>query len=851
MCTKVACAVYDMSNTLLARASWRFFTRHPWQLWLTLLSIALGTAVIIAVDLANQSAGQSFRASVNALSGTMTHEITAVRGNVPDDFYRQLRVEWGYRESAPVVEVAIEKEGLQATLLGIDPFAAPLQQAAGVDIDAEEVRQLLTEPGARVRISDELWVADIATVQGLAPNCPPIPSPSPARGEGSKTEDGRTSCPFPPCGGRLGWGECSASGLTKIQLKLTDEQAAELQARLPPALKLESFAARQQVFTQMTQAFSTNLLAMSLLAMLVGAFLVYNTMTFSVLQRRQAFAIGRMVGVTGGQLFRHLLLEALVLGVVGSVLGVLLGVLLGQGLLVLVTQTISDLYVSVRATDLLLTPVVLLKGVGITLLAVLVATLAPAWEAAQVSPVQVQRQSTLEQGNQRRGTGLAVAGVVLMLASAGLIGYSGKQLVTGFFGLFLLIVGYSLCVPLVLRMALHGLQRLRLHLLLRMAIRGVQASLSRTSLAIIALTVAVSATVGVSIMIGSFRASVAEWLEMTLASDVYVSATSQEASRVDGSLHPDWLARVQALEGVEAVSTGRTTRLTVEDFPMPVLVLQPSRYSGRGFAFLEGDAAAIWQRFLAGEGLLVSEPFAYHRGKRRGDTVQVTTEVAGKVNLPVLGVFRDYSATQGMVVLPRGLYERYWADRGISSIGIQAAAGADVAALKRQLQTWAGELQQAGQPLVVRSNQDIREFSLQVFDRTFAITNVLRLLVIIVAFVGVFSALMALFLEKGREFAILRATGFTPQQLQRLVLGQAALIGLLAGLLSLPLGWLLSVVLIEIINQRSFGWTMQTHVFALVPLQAVALALVAALLASIYPVRRIGRASVREGLDAR
>jgi putative ABC transport system permease protein len=438
-----------------------------------------------------------------------------------------------------------------------------------------------------------------------------------------------------------------------------------------------------------------------------------------------------------------------------------------------------------------------------------------------------------------------------MLASAALITFSGKQLVAGFIGLFLLIVGYSLLVPLVLRVALRGMQRVRMGLLPRMAVRGVQASLSRTSLAIIALTVAVSATVGVSIMIGSFRTSVAEWLEMTLASDLYVSATTQEASRVEGSLHPAWLARVQGLAGVKAVSTGRTARLTVENFPMPALVLQPSSHSGRGFAFMAGDAEAIWQRFLDGNGVLVSEPFAYHRGKKAGDMVQVVTELAGTVRLPILGVFQDYSATQGMVVLPRSLYERYWADRGISSLGVQVAAGADVASIKRQLQAWAGELQQVGQPLVVRSNQDIREFSLQVFDRTFAITNVLRLLVIIVAFVGVFSALMALFLEKGREFAILRATGFTPQQLQRLILGQAGLIGLLAGLLALPLGWLLSVVLIEIINQRSFGWTMQTHLFAFVPLQAVALALVAALLASIYPVRRMGKASVREGLDAR
>ncbi len=801
-----------MSNTLLVRASWRFFTRHPWQLWLTLLSIALGTAVILAVDLANQSAGQSFKQSVNALSGAMTHEITAVRGKVPDDFYRQLRVEWGYREAAPVVETRVVRDGVETTVLGIDPFAAPLQQAAGTVVSSEAVTRLLTEPGAMVEARAGLLVADIATTQGAVP------------------------------------------GLTSIQLKLTEVQAADLQARLPASLKLESFASRQQVFAQMTQAFSTNLMAMSLLAMLVGAFLVYNTMTFSVLQRRQSFAIARMVGVTGGQLFRHLLLEALVLGVIGSACGVVLGVLLGQGLLVLVTQTISDLYVSVRATDLLLTPVLLLKGVGITLLAVLLATLAPALEAARVSPVQVQRQSTLEQAGQRAGAGLALLGIALMLVSAGLIAFSGKQLLVGFVGLFLLIVGYGLIVPLVLRWALTGLQRVRVlqaSLLWRMAVRGVQASLSRTSLAIIALTVAVSATVGVSIMIGSFRTSVADWLEMTLSSDLYVSATSPEASRVEGVLNPAWLARVQALPGVKAVSTGRTARLTVDAFPIPVLVLQPSSHSGRGFAFMEGDAAAIWQRFLAGEGVLVSEPFAYREGKRRGDTVQVTSELAGNVTLPVLGVFQDYSATQGMLVLPRALYERYWADRGISSIGIQVAQGADVAVIQRQLQAWAGELQQVGQPLRVRSNQDIREISLQVFDRTFVITNVLRVLVILVAFVGVFSALMALFLEKGREFAILRATGFTPQQLQRLVMGQAALIGLLAGLLALPLGWLMSVVLIDIINQRSFGWTMQTHLFAFVPLQAVALALTAALLASVYPVRRIGQASVREGLDGR
>lgn len=826
---------------LLLRSSWRFFTRHPSQLWLTLLSIALGTAVMIAVDLATHSAAQSFQQSVNSLSSPMTHSLKAVHGRIPDAFYQQLRVDWGYRASLPEFELPLTIQGVHYSLLGLDPFAAALPASSLGSLDKGVLTRLLTEAdsliaptqsglqlgqvieaGERrfkiIALADlarsDLLFADIATVQG------------------------------------------NSTGLTSIQLKLSDTEAQALQARLPAELKLESFANQQAVFGQMTGAFSTNLLAMSLLAILVGAFLVYNTMTFSVLQRRQSFAIARMLGVTAGQLFRNLFIEACILGLIGSALGVLLGVFLGQGLLVLVTQTISDLYVTVSPTDLLITPAIAAKGVGITLGAVLLATLAPALEAARVAPVQVQRRSSLEQSNQSLSAKLALAGVVLILSSTLLISSSGKQLVLGFTGLFLLILGYSLLIPWVLRQLLKLLQQFssqfaRAQLLVSMAVRSLEASLSRTSLAIIALTVAVSATIGVSMMIGSFRSSVADWLQITLPSDLYVSALSEDGARVEGSLQPIWLERVQTLPELASFSTGLSTRLTVEGMPLPTLVLQPGAHSQGGFEFLQNTPPTAWQRFEKGEGVLVSEPFAYHYNRAAGGSLELATETAGLVNLPILGVFRDYSATQGMLVLPRQLYERYWAERSISSIGLTLKQGANPAAVKEKLKAWAQELQPANQALVIRSNTEIRANSLQVFDRTFAITHVLRVLVLIVAFVGVFSALMALFLEKGREFAILRSTGFTPKQVQVLVLSQASLLGLLAGILALPLGWLMSVVLIDIINQRSFGWTMHTYFFASIPLQAIVLAVVAALLASLYPVRRIGRLSIREGLYGR
>lgn len=826
---------------LLLRSSWRFFTRHPWQLWLTLLSIALGTAVMIAVDLATHSAAQSFQQSVNSLSSPMTHSLKAVHGRIPDTFYQQLRVDWGYRASLPEVELPLTIQGVHYSLLGLDPFAAALPASSLGSLDAGVLTRLLTEAGSLIAptqsglqlgqvieagernfkiiaLTDlarsDLLLADIATVQG------------------------------------------NSTGLSRIQLKLTDAEAQTLQARLPPDLKLESFANQQAVFGQMTGAFSINLLAMSLLAILVGAFLVYNTMTFSVLQRRQSFAIARMLGVTAGQLFRNLFIEACILGLIGSALGVLLGVFLGQGLLVLVTQTISDLYVTVSPTDLLITPAIAAKAVGITLAAVLLATLAPALEAARVAPVQVQRRSSLEQSNQTWSAKLALVGLVLILSSALLTSSSGKQLVLGFTGLFLLILGYSLLLPWVLRKLLKLLQSFsvkfaRAQLLVSMALRSLEASLSRTSLAIIALTVAVSATIGVSMMIGSFRSSVADWLQMTLPSDLYISTLSEGGSRVEGSLQPIWLERVQALPELASFNTGLSTRLTVEGIPLPTLVLQPGAHSQGGFEFLQNTSATAWQRFEQGEGVLVSEPFAYHYNRAAGASLELATETAGLVNLPILGVFRDYSATQGMLVLSRKLYERYWAERRISSIGLTLKQGTNPDLVKEKLKVWANDLQPANQALVIRSNTEIRANSLQVFDRTFAITQVLRVLVLIVAFVGVFSALMALFLEKGREFAILRSTGFTPKQVQVLVLSQAALLGMLAGILALPLGWLMSVVLIDIINQRSFGWTMHTYFFASIPLQAILLAVIAALLASLYPVLRIGQLSIREGLYGR
>jgi putative ABC transport system permease protein len=254
--------------------------------------------------------------------------------------------------------------------------------------------------------------------------------------------------------------------------------------------------------------------------------------------------------------------------------------------------------------------------------------------------------------------------------------------------------------------------------------------------------------------------------------------------------------------------------------------------------FKSGNPAQIWEDFQSGEAVIVSEPYAFHQGLRVGDSIQLHTE-SGQRNFRVAGIYYDYSSGRGVVIVSRDAYLRFWNDDGISSASLHVAPGQDINALIDQLYLAAGDQQE----LRIRSNQGLREASLEVFDRSFAITSVMRVLAMVVAFVGVLSALMALQLERGRELGTLRAMGFTPSQVWRVVTSQTGIMGLLAGTLAVPVGLVLAAGLVFVVNQRSFGWSMDLQLFPMVLMEAVVLAVGAAVLAGVYPALRMAASS--------
>lgn len=262
--------------------------------------------------------------------------------------------------------------------------------------------------------------------------------------------------------------------------------------------------------------------------------------------------------------------------------------------------------------------------------------------------------------------------------------------------------------------------------------------------------------------------------------------------------------------------------------------MAPKSYAG--FEFLGGDPGTIWPAFDAGEGVLISDPYAYRQDLSRGDSLTLPT-IHGERDFTVLAIYRDYSSDQGVVTLSRAAYVKYWQDEAITSLGIYLEPDADNGTVIDALTRTAAD----HQALLIRSTQEIREWSLKVFDRTFVITDVLYWLAMIVAFVGVLGAVLALSLERGKELAILRALGMTRAQVASLVAIQCGTVGLLAGLLALPVGMLSGWLLIHVINRRAFGWQIDMAVAGDTLVAALTIAILTALLASLYPAWRVTR----------
>jgi len=856
-----------MKPSPLTLIALRHSTKHPVQSLLLILGIALGVAMIVAIDLANGSAKQAFALSTDAIAGKTTHQITAAPTDLPSTLYRDLRLKLGLRNIAPIVSGLVllpQADKLPLQLLGVDPFAeAPFRNYLGDgagNLSFNALTQLLIQPNTilmptslaaqyGLKAGDSLDLV----ISGQSKTVKIVGLLNPGDSWSQRALSGLLLCDLSTAQELLN----KTGHLSRIDLILPTDpslesvEIAKITAVLPPNAQLQRANLRSQTINQMTAAFELNLSALSFLALIVGMFLIYNTISFSVVQRRPILGTLRCLGVTRRELFGLVLTEALVLSALGATIGLGLGVLLGRGLVGLVTQTINDLFFTVTVQNVDLSPLTLYKGFMAGLVAGLVAAFIPALEAMTVPPNSALKRSMGEDRLQQLLPIITTLGLLSMSFGGLLLWLITAYLAVSFVAVTFILVGAAFLTPLITQTLIRLFTPITHYffgVIGLMAARDITRALSRTSVTIAALMLSVTVIIGVSVMVDSFRSTVIAWLDDILAADIYVSPVG-EGRRVQAALDPALITAMQQLDGVQTMSLLQETRaFSPEHGEVEVRASSPQpNEPRRRFLWAIGTSAEVFAALEQGD-MMVSEVFA-RRLKlplNQPSTLNLRTD-KGVQPFRIVAIFYDYTLPEvGYVAMRLTTYQRYWQDRNISNLGLyltlELAPQADL--ITEQLRAdFAGKY-----ALTISSDRGIKQGALEVFDRTFTITAALRLLATVVAFIGVLSALMSLQLERTRELGTLRANGMSLPQLWGKTLLETGLMGFTAGLMAMPVGLVLAVILIYVINLRSFGWTLQLYLTPSIFVTAMFVAISAALLAAIYPVIRLSRMEIAAAL---
>jgi putative ABC transport system permease protein len=792
--------------------------RHdPLRTALTILAVALGVAVVVAIDLAGDAATGSFRSSMTTLTGKTDLEIRA-NGGIDEAWIGRLDALPSDVRFSPVMEARVEAGTAGSVpLYGFDLAGAPEDAA----IISEALAKRL-----EIRVGQDLGLAigrykvarivDAGPAEFLAIDL----------------------AAFEKAIGRYGKLDRIDVTVGSTENFATVERA--IRKLLPRAYLLDKPGVRNEENQRMLRAFRWNLRVLSYISLVVGAFLIYNTISISVVRRRAEIGILRALGAGRGALMALFMAEALLLGLAGAALGVVLGRVLAGSAVGLIAGTVNALYATSRPTPIALPGSEILIAILAGTLTAFLSALAPAREAMNVAPTEAMSRGAREHHVRMRWRRyLAWAGALAALAYAvsQVAPVSGAPL-GGYLATLLAIASAALASPAIVlavnRAARFGIERNAGSLL---AGRSLAGSLARTSVIVAALATAIAMMASVGIMVGSFRETVTLWLDNQIRADLYLTPLPRGSGAAYPALRPDWPDQFAGIPGVAAVDSLHALEF---HYHGERATLGGSRTGiTRRYArlrFLPGeDREAILRSLPGHDRAIVSEPFANKYGIRAGQQIELPLG-ARNVKITVAGIYYDYSSSQGFVLLDRSTLLHYLPDQPATNAAVYLKPGADEEAVRRVIEQRTKDL-----GLNIARNRELRSTAIEIFDRTFAITWALEAVAIVVAMLGAANSLLAVVLDRRRELGLLRYLGASPTQVRNMILVEAGFLGLLAATLGLALGFALSLLLIFVVNKQSFGWTIQFHPPAGLLTGALLLVWCVTVAAGLYPARVAAR----------
>ena len=844
---------------LLRNITFRHLRHHRGRTFLSIAGIALGVGVFVSVQMAIYTAIKSFNVSVDHVSGKANLQVTSFGRGFSEEVYLKVKKVPGVKAATPVIQYVSkidEPIGEPLYLLGIDAFSdKPFREYQFHE--AEEDGLLFLKNPHSIAITEKL-----ANRHGLKKGGKINLIVGSKKVPLTITNLLKMEGPANSLEGNFGLIDIASAqeALEKVGLidridLMVDKSVpvemieSELKKVIPPGVEVRRSDTRSGQIEKMVSAFHLNLTALSFISLIVGMFLIYNAISVSVIQRRREIGILRSVGLTRPQVLSLFIGEAAIIGCLGSLVGIGIGIGLAKAMLYLVSRTITALYILVKAEHLLISPSVLMAGFGMGMLASILSSIGPAREASKIAPKEALALGTLETKIKIRLGHLSLIGIGLLILS--LILALQKPIchrpIFGFLAALLILIGVSFLIPSVttlLNRLLAPILRFFFGSEGKLASRYIHDSMARTVITIAALMTALSMLISISIMILSFRKTVDLWVEQSINGDVFIFPGSYSITGYSALLPLEVSRALPSLPGVKAVDSFRALEVEYDGYPAIIAAVDGQVFLNlKVIRFTQGNPRAILQQFASGQAVLVTESFSLRHHVKAGDRIKLNTP-QGDREFPVSGVFYDYSSDWGMVLMEKKVYQSLWNDEALHSAGIYLEEGVSQQTFKETIR----ERYSKPYRLFVVSHRELRNEVLKIFDQTFAITYALEFIAIIVAILGIINSLNALIIERQRDIGIIRAVGGFRKQVQKAILIEAGMIGFFSHILGLLCGFLLSILLIYVINKQSFGWTIQFSIPLRSLVESWLVVMVTSIGAGFIPARRAARMNMVESL---
>jgi len=846
---------------LLRLITWPYVRKHRLRTILTTIGIVLGVAVFVGMHTANQSVLFAFYKTIDRIAGKAELQITAGEGGFPEGVLEQVQAMAEVKVAVPVIEAAVDTnlkgEG-NLLILAVDMTGDRSLREYDLESGDEAV---VDDPLVFLAQPDSLIVTrEFAERNGIE-----IGTKVPMRtmdGEKRFTVRGimKSGGLTQAFGGNLAVMDIYAAQMVfgrgrtfdRVDLALNDGVAladgrAAIERLLGPGFQVEPPSSRGQQIDSVLRVYSFTANINSAFALFIGMFIIYNSFSIAVAQRRREIGILRALGASRGQIRTLFLIESGLAGLVGSLLGLGFGVLLSRGLALYVSGLIAGVYgIAERTTEIATEPRLMLIGLLMGVATSVVAGFIPARNASRVDPIQALQKGRYQVLSAGENRIRRVAALVLGSASVALLVFAGRSMGLFYSGFAMAVLALLLLSPTG---ALWLTQALRPLLSWLRPVEGALAADSliqaprRTSATVTALMLSLALVITLGGIAKASYDSIMDWTTTALNPDLFVTA-SQSLTERNFRFPPSLGDELAKIEGIDEVQRVRSHRIIYKGAPVMLVAVEARSMGDRARRPPVEGPPEMYELAAEGKGVILSDNFAALQGLHYGDAIELATPT-GVHNVPIVGLVVDWSDQSGAILMDRASYVRWWGDDTVNVFRVYVKKGVppmDVRA--RIVERFAGT-----QRLFVLTNKEVRSWIAALTEQWLGLAYAQIAIAVLVAILGIVNTLTVSIIDRRRELGVLQAVGGLRNQIRHTIWMEALTIGVVGLVLGFAVGSVTLHYVLEMSQRDITGMSLPYKFPWAIAGLLVPLILGSAFVASLWPAESAVRGSLVEALE--